>query len=169
MPEEEEHVRLLVCLTCKSVDEVADFLGRPGEDLTLEKATQKHNFGNGDLHEIDHVYRVPVKHWNREDIQRDLLKRIWARNGHTGMEPWVYENVNTFKSDAYKCWNGKQRPKRCGDFHSDKMQLTPPTKEERRDADLGKYKASAGQRRYLCDYCVCRMQVEKEIGEKNNV
>lgn len=167
---DEEWVRLLVCTTCHSVDEVVDFQGDPGADLTLEMATRKHTFANGESHEFGKLYRMQVRLWSREDIKQDILKRVWANSGYTGMEPWVYSSVNTLKGDAYQCWKSKLKPKRCADFHSDSKRLTPPTQEERGDVGAPQYrtkKLAAGSVRYLCDYCVCRMQVEHEINSKN--
>lgn len=168
--DDEEWVRLVICLTCHSVDEAVDFQGDPGADLPLEMVTRKHMFPNGDSHEFAKLHRMLARQWNKEEIRQDVLKRLWAQQGYTGMEPWVYANVNTLKSDAYKCWTSRLKPKRCADFHDESKRLTPPTRDERKDAGLGKYrtkKLAAGQVRFLCDYCVCRMQVENEINLKN--
>src|ERR1044071_2138729 len=165
----EELMRVLICRDCQTTEELPHFDGDPRDDSTLEYAVQKHRYPNGEAH-FGKLFRdIKASHWGREDIRKDLLKRIWETQGYTGLEPWVYSSVNTLKEDAAKCWQERQRPKRCADFHSDKKRLTPPTQEARRDADLGKYKASPGPSRYLCDYCVCRMQVEYEINEKRDV
>jgi hypothetical protein len=162
-------MRILICHDCRSTEELPHFEGDSRNDYTLEYATQKHRFPNGEQHKGKLFRDIKVKHWESEDIRKDLLKRIWATQGFTGLEPWVYSSVNTLKEDAMDCWSKRGRPQRCGDFHSEKKKLVPPSQNERGDAGLGKYKASPGQTRYLCDYCVCRMQVENEINEKRDV
>lgn len=165
---DEEWVRLLACRHCHSIDEVLDFQGDPGADVILEYATRKHNYPDGTMHPMARLYRMPVKVWERN--KEEVAKNIWKDNGYTGLEPETYANINTFKQDAYKCWTDRLKPKRCADFHNESKRLTPPTQQLRRDAGLGKYrpeKLAAGQVRYLCDYCVCRMQVEHEINLKN--
>lgn len=163
----EENVRLLVCLTCRSIDEVAFYDGPPGADRILEAATSRHRFLNDEIHELAPIFVVTVAAWKKN--KKEISKSIWERTGE-GLGAEHYNDIENFKKDAYQCWQSLQRPLRCADFHSDKKLLTPNTQEERKDAGLGKYKVSSPSKaRYLCDFCICRSQVEREIGEAKNV
>lgn len=170
MPETSQPVvRVLICKDCRSSEELPNFEGRPENDFALKAAIEPHRFPDGTPH-LGRLYGgILLVVWRKEEDRKELLKRIWEDEGHTGMDPWVYPTIETLKEDAAKCWKQRNSPIRCGDFHSEKKMLAPPTSAERKDAELGRYKGKPSTARYLCDYCVCRMQVEREINEKRDV
>jgi len=169
---DEPRVRVLICKDCMTAEELPNFEGRPENDFALKAALEPHRTPDGEPHRGRLYAGILQKLWRNPERRKAFVKQIWDGEGGqtTGMDPWVYNTVETLKEDAMACWKGRNSPIRCGDFHSDEKRLAPPTAEERKDAALGRYnpkKKGAGQVRFLCDYCVCRSQVEHEINAKN--
>lgn len=157
-------LRLLVCRDCQSTDVLADFDGDPSHDSALEYVISKHEYPNGERH-FGRLYRgIDEAQWNRPETQREILKQIWQQEGHTGMDPWVYQAMDTLKADAMQCWRTRLRPKTCSDFHSDKKVLLPPTAADRKSEGLPKWSTkNAHAQRYLCDYCPIRSVAEQKV------
>lgn len=163
-------VRVLICKDCGTTEELPDFAGRSENDFALKAAVEPHRTPDGEPHKGRLFTGILQRLWRNEEDRKELVKRIWNTEGATGMDSWVYNTAATLKEDAGQCWKKHGQPIRCSDFHSDSKRLSPPSQEERKDAGMKKLKVkemAASQVRYLCDYCVCRMQVENEINSKN--
>ncbi|MFE6745903.1 hypothetical protein ACFVGM_08640 [Kitasatospora purpeofusca] len=157
-------IRLLVCRDCRSAETIPDYHGDPKDDSTLEYAAAKHAYPNGERH-FGRLYGgISEAQWGNSETQREILKRVWQEEGHTGMDPWVYQAMDTLRADAMQCWRERRRPETCADFHSDTKILVPPTAAERRSEGLPKWsKRNPHQQRYLCDYCPIRSVAEQKV------
>lgn len=142
-----EHMRVLVCFTCKKVEEIPDFLGHPDDDYMLDYVVQNHPDHQGQL------YRLPIAIWLLPDAKKNLISQMTG--GASGLDMFYsgfYDTHNTFKEDALICYKGHQQPKgQCPDFYSDKKKLKPDTKQERKELGLAPLKV--GPQVYLCDFC----------------
>ncbi|MFE5853248.1 hypothetical protein ACFQ61_08510 [Streptomyces sp. NPDC056500] len=163
-------IRLLLCKDCHSTEVLTHYEGDPRGDTVLDYVVAKHRHPNGEPH-IGRLYPVEgvdEDRWHNDTSAREeILKSVWQQEGATGMEPWVYQAVDTLKDDAMQCWRSRNRPETCSDFHSEKKILTPPTAADRRSERLPKWNKSnpAGQR-YLCDYCPIRSVNEQKVRAK---
>ncbi|KJK56232.1 hypothetical protein [Saccharothrix sp. ST-888] len=157
-------IRILICQDCQTTETLPPYEGDPRNDTALEYATSKHAYPNGDRH-FGRLYGpVEAGVWDNREAREEILKQLWQREGHTGMEPWVYQAVDTLKADAMQCWRSRQRPETCSDFHSSKKLLVPPTARDRKSEGLAKWdRANPGAQRYLCDYCPIRSVAEQQV------
>jgi hypothetical protein len=164
------NIRILICKDCQSTETLPDFQGRPDDDVELEYALQKHEYPDRSRHLKGKLFIVDEGVWSHPEAKEKILQKMWQDMGHTGLEPWVYQAVDTLRADAMKCWRGRGRPERCADFHSDKKILTPPTQSERREAGMKKYdKSNPAAQRFLCDYCPMRSVAEQEMRAKQGL
>ena len=149
--EQEPYLRLLVCRTCKTIDELPPFEGRPEDDVLLELTVQKHG--------ADHVgvlYNVAELHW-RSDTLREEIKKQMVQGLSSGLDIFgtnFYTTRMTFQEDALKCYEAHLRPKgQCPDYGSESKRLLPDTDADRKDLGLKKAKDSASTKVYLCQFC----------------
>ena len=149
-PEEGPFIRLLVCRTCKTIDELPDYDGRPSDDLLLNLTVEKHQ------RPIAHeglLFKLPLKYWVVPKVQEEIVKQI--SGGASGLDAFgtnFYATRMTFAEDAMTCWAQHNRTTDCGDYKSDKKQLKPDTAKERKEAGLDK-PGTTGPKIYLCDFC----------------
>lgn len=163
------NLRLLVCYDCKSTDIVSDYEGDPAHDTALEYCTDKHRFPNNEKH-FGKLFKVDEDTWNHSEAREEILRQLWKKAGHTGLEPWVYQFTDQLKTDAMACWSSRKCPDTCSDFHSDKKILVPPTADERKAEGMKKWdKSNPAAQRYLCDYCPIRSIVEQKIRAKRGL
>ncbi|MGW0626182.1 hypothetical protein [Streptomyces sp. NPDC002758] len=141
-----EHVRLLLCKTCGSLEELPDYEGDPSRDWLLEALVKKHP---------DHIahpmLRVEKKHWDSPSTRDTIIAKIRENTGHTGFDPAFYNAKNTFQEDAHACWAKHLRNPGCNDYKTASKRLTPDTAAERKAAGMPKY--TSAQDRYLCEFC----------------
>lgn len=163
-------IRLLLCKDCRSTEVLPDYQGDPRGDSVLEYAAAKHAYPNGERHfgRLYPLEGVDEHRWHsNSEVRDEILKRVWQEEGATGLEPWVYQAVDTLKADAMQCWRSRNRPETCSDFHSDKKLILPPTAGERKAEGLPKWsKKSPSSQRYLCDYCPIRSVNEQKVRMK---
>jgi hypothetical protein len=163
------NIRLLICKNCETTEVVPWYEGDPSYDSALEYCMSKHEFPSGDRH-FGQLYTVDEDQYNREESRTEILKQIWQRHGHTGMDPWVYQVTDQLKHDAFECWRTRLRPETCSDFHSDKKILVPPTARERKEEGMKKWDTSnPAAQRYLCDYCPIRSVAEQQVRTKRGL
>jgi hypothetical protein len=148
---DEEQIRLLVCRTCKTVEELPDYDGDPADDWFLNEFVGKHQ--RPEPH-IGLLLRFPFKYWIVPTIRAEILTQI--QDGSQGLDVFgtqFYDTKMNFSMDAMTCYGQHNRPKgQCPDYKSDKKLLKPGTDKERKDAKLGKY-GQTGKKVYLCDFC----------------
>ncbi|WP_369042178.1 hypothetical protein [Streptomyces sp. Midd1] len=160
-------IRLLLCKDCHTTEVLPAYQGDPRGDSVLEYAVAKHAYPNGERHfgRLYPIDGVDEDRWHSSaEIRDEILKRVWQQEGATGMEPWVYQAVDTLKADAMQCWRSRHRPETCSDFHSEKKLITPPTAGDRKAEGLPKWdKSNPTNQRYLCDYCPIRSVAEQKV------
>uniref|UniRef100_A0AAU3I9Z9 Uncharacterized protein n=1 Tax=Streptomyces sp. NBC_01393 TaxID=2903851 RepID=A0AAU3I9Z9_9ACTN len=154
-----EHVRLLLCKTCGSLEDLPDYEGDPSRDYLLEALVQKHP---------DHVahplMRVEKKHWDIKSTRDSIIAKIRENTGHTGLDPAFYNAKSAFQEDAHTCWQKHLRNPGCNDYKTASKRLTPDTAAERKAAGLPKYRSA--QDRYLCEFCPVHSLVVQAAREK---
>lgn len=165
-PEDGPQIRILVCRTCKSIDELPDFEGHPSDDLLLNLTVDKHQ--KPEPH-IGLLFKFPVKYWVVPKVKQEIIKQI--SGGSSGLDVFgtnFYATRMTFADDAMACWAQHNRTKDCGDYKSEKKRLKPDTAAERKDAGLDK-PGSSGPKIYLCDFCPVKSLVQKKAFDKKGL
>jgi hypothetical protein len=154
----EPQIRLLICRTCKTAEELPDFEGPAEHDTLLNILVEAHQ--KPEPH-IGLVFKFPVKYWSRKDVKESIMKQI--QEGSSGLDVFgtnFYDTKSTFGEDAMKCFNVHMRPSAgCSDYKSDRKLLKAGTDKERRDAGLD---TSAAPKVYLCDFCPAKMHYQKK-------
>jgi hypothetical protein len=148
-----EHVRLLICHICKSLEELPDFEGRPEDDhlLAVLAARHQHRENPEAAEKAGVLLKVEKRHWDSPSTREAIEARIRESSGYTGLDPRFYAAKETFKWDAFACWRAHRRDPDCNDYKSDSKILVPDTAAERKEAGLPKYHSR--HTRYLCEFC----------------
>jgi hypothetical protein len=146
-----DKLRLLQCLTCKTLEEVEYYEGNPEHDFLLNRLLERHKFPDGSEH-FGHLHVVDAKDWAVQSYREGIEKEIREKSGHTGFSPEYYATKNTFQEDALTCWQKHLRNPACNDYKDDSKRLTPGTAAERKAAGLPSLDRSPRDR-YLCDFC----------------
>lgn len=159
----EPQIRLLVCRTCKTIEELPDYDGPAEYDTLLEIATQRHQ--RPEPH-IGNLLKFPLKYWARDDVKQSILAQI--KEGSSGLDVFgtnFYDTKSIFAEDAMQCFSIHLRPSNgCSDYKSDRKELKPDTAAERKAAGLD---AGTRPKIYLCDFCPAKMHYQKKVyGEK---
>lgn len=142
------HMRLLVCRTCKTIDELPDYEGRPENDDLLNVLVERHPDHIGAL------FRVPIGFWLDEGVKAKIVSQLTeGSKGLAEIVPEHYDLKNTFMEDAMTCFKKHQRPSEgCPDWRHDSKVLLPNTKADRKAEGLPL--TPVGPKRYLCDFCL---------------
>ena len=145
------HLRVLYCTTCGTLDELTDFEGPPQYDDVLEYAVSRH----GTSH-IGSLFRIPIPFWIQDEYKRKIIEQIRGANGKEGLavvDPEFYNTRNMFKEDADRCYLQHLQPSgACPDWMNDSKRLhSNVTKAERKEAGLSP--TELGPRVYLCSFC----------------
>lgn len=154
----EPQIRLLVCRTCKSAEELPDWEGRPEDDTLLQITVERHQ--RPEPH-IGILYKFPVKYWAVPKAKAAIMAQI--KEGSPGLDVFgtnYYETKSTFQEDALTCWGQHNRTKDCSDYKIDSKQLKPDTAKDRKDAGLGR-PGTTGPKVYLCDFCPVKSERQK--------
>lgn len=156
--EQEPYFRLLVCRTCKTIDELPSAEEDPGNVL-LEITVERH----GEDH-IGVLYNVPKVVWMSEKLRPEVIQQI--QGGSTGLDVFgtqFYATRMQFGEDAMVCYKQHNKPKgQCPDYKSEKKVLKPGTEKMRRAEGLG---APSGPKVYLCDFCPVKSYNMKKSNE----
>lgn len=164
--EQEPYVRLLVCRTCKTIDELPPHDGPPESDVLLQLSVERH----GETH-TGMLVNVGAIHWASPTMRQAILDQI--NKGSSGLDVFgtnFYETRMTFHEDAMACWKSRNKPQgQCSDFRSEKKRLLPKTDAERKDLGLESAKRSNSTRIYLCDFCPVRVYNEKKTREQKGL
>lgn len=142
-------IRLLVCRSCKTIEELPDWDGRPEDDVLLNISVERHQ--SPEPH-IGNLLRFPLRYWMVPKVKDAIVQQI--REGSSGLDivaEGFYNTKSQFGEDAMTCWGLHNRPTgQCDDYKSEKKILRPSTVAERKDAGLSMSKAP---KIYLCDFC----------------
>jgi hypothetical protein len=181
-------MRLLICHTCKTIEEVPDYDGPleyadvPAPDGTLMKAQVPPVGADHLLEHISEPHRrqehigqlvgVDEENWRDTQTRVEILKQIKDQlaGGSTGLHPEAYALKDTFKEDALKCYSKHGRPKDgCVDWHDRSKVLGNSllTDEERTAAR--KRGLTSRKKRFLCDFCPVASQVQQKIFDKGGL
>lgn len=156
----DDNIRVLQCLTCRTLEELPDYEGPREHDVLLETLSSRHRFDSGTPH-LGHLHRIEAKHWNSPSTKRAIIAQINEKSGHTGLDPAYYDAKNTFQLDAITCWKKHNKPAFCSDYKRDDKEIKPDTRAERKAEGLGKYEAHGNARRFVCEFCVCHSYVQQ--------
>jgi hypothetical protein len=160
--EQEPYIRLMVCRTCKTIDELPPYDGPPESDTLLQITVERHGEEHKGL-----LVNVSALHWSSPTMRAAIIEQI--NKGSSGIDvisPNFYATRMQFAEDAMACWATHQRPAgQCPDFHSDKKRLLPQTAAERKEAGLDNPAQTNATRVYLCDFCPVRVYNEKKARE----
>jgi len=159
----EPHMRLLLCETCRVIDEIPDFDGYPEDDIVLQLTIEKHPNHKG------RMYKVPLKYLMVPVIKENIVKQIMSgiTKGLDVLDSTFYDTRNTFAEDAMRCFAQHGRPQgQCPDFNSKKKRLVPKTQAERKDAGLDMKSAPVI---HLCSFCPVRMFNEMKHNEESGL
>lgn len=151
----EPHLRLLVCNTCKRIDELPDYEGRPEDDHLLTIVIENYHTTEGGTPHFGNLLRIPIKQWAVTSVRNQILKQIREGSGGISeLDPDFYDTKSTFGEDALRCFSDHLRPKgRCVDWHDSKKKLVPKTAALRKDLGLTAPDKLGGKQVYLCDFC----------------
>lgn len=151
----EPQIRLLLCQTCGSIEELPDFVGPPEHDHLLIISVDRHRFPSGDEH-IGALFKVDVSIWSNYEAKKKIIEQMrgGVSKGLGEIDEAYYDTKSTFHEDAMKCYSAHQRPKgQCPDYRSDKKVLLPNTSQDRKDLGLTPVHKVGGPKNYLCDFC----------------
>jgi hypothetical protein len=163
--------RLLKCMKCRTIDEVPDYEGPEGGkgsaefDIGLKFFTDQH-VNKGCTREDFATYEYPTRFWVIPKIKEGIMAQI--NEGAQGLDVFgtnAYAMKENFSADAMTCWMTEHNQTLdCGDYKSDKKQLTAGTDRER--ISLGLEPLNKGPKVYLCDYCPMKSKVQGKYFKK---
>lgn len=161
--EQEPYFRLLVCRTCKTIDELPPSEEDPNNVL-LTITVERH----GENH-VGLLYNVPALIWMSEKMRPAVIEQI--QGGSTGLDAFgtqFYATRMQFGEDAMKCYAQHNKPKgQCPDYKSNSKILKPGTEKARRDAGLSS--DMSGPKVYLCDFCPVKTYNMKKHNESKGL
>lgn len=151
-------IRLLVCLECKSIDELPPHEGPPETDVLLEMTAEKHEYPSGERHK-GRLFILPVKTWANPAHQKEIINQLTGggSSGLDAMDPekQFYSTKMQFAEDAMDCYKRHLRPTdNCDDYQSPSKRLLPNSAKERKEAGMIAAKDDeALPKIYLCNFC----------------
>lgn len=159
-------IRLLVCRTCKVIEELPDYEGNPDHDVTLQVMCERHTDSMGTAH-VGNLIKVPIKYWARSEVQKEIRRQISEGSGGLNeMDQQFYDSRSTFHEDAMSCFRKHNRPAgRCPDWKASSKRLVPKTAADRKEAGLAK-PGEAGPKVYLCDFCPAKTYMLTKFREE---
>jgi hypothetical protein len=163
----EDKIRLLVCKTCGSVEELPDFQGPPEYDTWLTRMADKHV-----NHTAAPLARIDVSEWQKQAVRDEVMIKLKDKFGLPGTGAGLgndfYSMKSTFVDDAFACWKSFGRtlnPGHC-DYKHDNKKLLAPTKDDRRELGLS---VKDRPNTYLCDFCPVQRIVDQKQNEKQGL
>lgn len=146
-------IRLLICNTCQSVEELPLYEGRPERDDTLNYRVSFHRYADGNEH-FGGLATVSSTVWENQQARQEIVAKLRTemfRPGEAeGLGSDYYNVKSTFGEDAFTCWQAHNRTTNCDDWRSDKKRLYPDTSAERKDLGLS---VKDRPNTWLCDFC----------------
>ena len=170
---ENERFNLLVCKTCKSIEEIpytktGEYLGegkyKQDDNPFLEVATRAH-----EGHVGAPLMDVLQGHWMTPKVKAGIVQQLkesfFGRGASSGLDVFgtdFYNLKDTYTHDAGTCYNVHNRPKgQCPDYKTSRKLLNAGTDKERKDLGIGK----STIQNYLCDFCPAKMYMQKRAYE----
>jgi len=175
---ENEYILLLICKTCKSVEEIpyvktGKYLedGKYDQEFNpfLEAATHAHNAKGcprGLLADVNVVYWMTPK--IKDSIVAQIKEQFTGKDSPltAGLGVDFYNLKDTYSADAMSCWRIHNTPKgQCSDYKTDRKLLNAGTDAERAKEGLGKSNIKV----YLCQFCPVSMYNQKRSYEERGL
>lgn len=166
-----EKIRVLICKTCQSVDELPWYEGPIEGDVWLNQVVNNHpKFGDGRPHIAGGLFNIDVQqHWNTADKRKNTLtelhKQLEIPGEGAGFGSEFYDLKSTYVEDAFACWKSFNRttnPGHC-DYRKENKKLLPDTAAARKE--LGK-DPKERPNTYLCDFCPLQSIVDQKKRSK---
>ena len=160
-----DKIRLLICKTCGSAEELPYYEGPVVYDHWLEAAVKRHpgHLAGGLFNiDIDSFWNTPQK---RKVTLESLHKQLELPGTAKGLGSAFYDLRSTYLDDAMRCWKGFNRttdPGHC-DYFKENKRLLPPTKEDRTELGLD---PKDRPNTFLCQFCPVHSLVLQKKKEK---
>lgn len=149
----ENKIRLVVCTTCSSVEEIPDYEGPWQNDTWLNEKLKGHMLPSGEkTHGEVHVVGIDGNIWmtNKNDALAWLSNELTPPGQGLGLGQTLYDAKDNYSADAMRCWRiDHQRTTNCGDYRSDKKRILPDTAAERKAEGITTKRPNI----FLCDFC----------------
>lgn len=176
----DDRILLLICKTCKTVEEIYFDTSKPyvqdGEtkydqrdNPFLHEAVAPHERKNclGLLSDVDRQFWLSAK--GREASIEGIKKQLLDGSGSEGLAALqndIYDIKANFSMDAMRCYSLHNRPQgQCSDYKSESRVIKPKTDAERKEAGLAKTNVKA----YLCDFCPVKSFNQKKVYESRGL
>ena len=176
----EERILLLVCKSCKTIEELPFDTSAPyiQDGVTkfdqrnnpwLQEATYPHDQKGclGMLADVDKFFWMSPK--GRQSSVDGIKKQLLDGGGAEGLaaiQDDIYNIKSTFQDDAQTCFTLHNRPKgQCGDWMTDSRKLMPKTSGDRKAAGLGKFNSKT----YLCHYCPVAVYNQTRLNQERGL
>lgn len=165
-----EHVRLLQCFDCKTMEEMPDYPpdANPQNDVVLHAVDEKHG-GHTQQPHYRTILRIPKAAYDDRAARRQIIDQAWK--DVKGFTPSYYDIKNTLQEDAAKCFIEHRRSVPCIDYRIDAKRLRAPSQGDRdrlakdlSGAARNKFNLDAikhgAPQKFLCDFCPVQVAVE---------
>jgi len=162
MEDMKDPIRLLICSTCHSVEELPAYSGDPRGDTWLRMKEAEHLTLSGEkLHGDVRVGRIEQQDWiaHKQDILSKLASEMVKPGEGAGFGQQFYDTKDNFSVDAMKCWRVDHgRRLNCEDYMSSKKEIFPDTKADRRAEGITTRRPSI----FLCQFCPVHQYVQQQ-------
>lgn len=169
----DQKIRLLICQTCESIEELPDYDGSPDNDDTLNHRVSFHRFADGREH-MGVLAKVPAESWENPQHRTEIVNKIAVESGKpgtgVGLGETFYDVKANYNEDAFECWKRHGKTHNCSEFRADHKRLYPDTKAERKELGLSPKRRP---NTFLCDFCpmsaiVAQRQKSEKYGYNYN-
>lgn len=147
------NVRLLICHSCRTIEELPDYQGPAEYDVILDHAVEAHRFADGREH-LGKLAAVDETAWRDPGRRNAILDKIREATKSTGLPGEFYATKNTYQEDALRCYGRHHRPKEgCIDYCDSDKRIGNPTKAG----------WQAGPRVFICQFCPVETWVQTQV------
>jgi hypothetical protein len=154
-------IRLLICSTCRTVEELPPYSGDPRGDTWLRTKETEHLLPSKEkMHGDVRVGRIERSDWlsHKDDILTKMAAEMTAPGSGAGLGQAMYDAKDNYSVDAMKCWRvDHKRTQNCGDYMTQKMRILPDTKAERKSEGVTTQRPAI----HLCQFCPYHQIVEQ--------
>lgn len=147
-----DKIRVLICKTCGSAEELPWYEGPVSQDSWLERAVNRHPG-----HLAGGLFNIDVQQfWNTKEKRKITLESLYTQLEIPGTGPGLgddfYNLKSTYLDDAMTCWKGFNRttdPGHC-DYFKENKRILPDTKADRKELGLD---PKDRPNTFLCQFC----------------
>ena len=163
---ENERINLLVCKTCKTIEEIpytktGEYLGegkyKQDDNPFVQLAADKHGPNHIGAPLMDILFAIWMTKDLKEQVIGQIREQILGGNTNSGLDVFgtgFYGLKDTYSSDAMSCWAVHNKPKgQCDEYKADRKKLSAGTDAERKAAGV----APSDIKVFLCDFCPVKM------------